>query len=553
MPRFWDLAKKLEYFKRFLLLFSILLIFPLSLKAQNPYYSKSYALVIAVDKFPSYDWKNLDYAVKDAQGIAAYLEEQGFDVHTLYNKKATRKAILSYMQNHLSRVVAPNDRALIFFSGYGETRQLDGENRGYIIPYDATADSNHISMDTLLAASRMMDTAKHQLFLMAACYSGRLGSSEGGVNPNSSNYLNEVSQRYARQILIAGRKHQRLSGGSYGRTAFTNAILEALIKGQGDYNNDSYITFQELSRYVMTNGAGAKSTPLAGSLPGHGFGEFIFKYVKPEIITPPKPFVDESARQQNTPSGMVYVPGGTFKMGSMKGAEDERPVREVHVAGFYMDRYEVSNAQFCDFLNVLGNQQEGGGRWLDIDDENCKIVRQRGSRYVPKNGYENHPVVEVSWHGATAYATWLGKRLPAEAEWEFAAREGGKNIRFGNGKSTADPAEINFDASESYKAPYSIAGEYRGETAPVNSFEPNGLGLFNMSGNVSEWCTDWYQENYYRKRPGQSAAGPQNGDARVVRGGSWYTSPYNVRTTRRASYKPAGSTREIGFRLAKTP
>jgi len=122
---------------------------------------------------------------------------------------------------------------------------------------------------------------------------------------------------------------------------------------------------------------------------------------------------------------MVLVPAGPFLMGSTDAdpdaADDEQPQHEVVLDAFYIDQTEVTNAEFCRFLNDKGNQEEGGVTWLELDSDYCLIERS-GGQFVPKSGYADHPVIEVSWYGARAYARWAGKRLPTEAEWEKAAR-----------------------------------------------------------------------------------------------------------------------------------
>ena len=143
-------------------------------------------------------------------------------------------------------------------------------------------------------------------------------------------------------------------------------------------------------------------------------------------------------------------------------------------------------------------------------------------------------------------------RLPSEAEWEYAAREGGKKVRFGNGKDIADPEEINFNGSETYKQSYSRTGEYRSGTTPVGSFSPNRMGLYDMSGNVWEWCEDVYVEDY-------SKVGTDNpiykeiGSGRVRRGGCWLSMPRDVRASHRGLSTPDYRFGTLGFRLARTP
>ncbi|HEX9933773.1 MAG TPA: SUMF1/EgtB/PvdO family nonheme iron enzyme, partial [bacterium] len=146
---------------------------------------------------------------------------------------------------------------------------------------------------------------------------------------------------------------------------------------------------------------------------------------------------------------------------------------------------------------------------------------------------------------------WAGYRLPTEAEWEYAAREGGRNVRFGNGKDIADPSEINFDARADFKRLYSVVGVYRHKTTPVASFPPNSLGLYDMSGNVWEWCSDWYDANYYSSSPDTNPRGPNSGSERVLRGGSWSCGPGDVQCSDRGRYDPGTWDVNHGFRVAK--
>ena len=173
------------------------------------------------------------------------------------------------------------------------------------------------------------------------------------------------------------------------------------------------------------------------------------------------------------------------------------------------------------------------------------------------------PVENVSWGMAQEFIEVLNKksgasyRLPTEAEWEYAAREGGKKVRFGNGKDIADPEEMNFDASEKYKQPYSVAGAYRGKTSPVTLFKPNAQGLYDMSGNVWEWCADYYIWDYYQECHQQDIVlnpkGPESGAGRVHRGGSWYGNAQYCHAAYRNLNAPGYRGNNLGFRLASSP
>jgi formylglycine-generating enzyme required for sulfatase activity len=207
---------------------------------------------------------------------------------------------------------------------------------------------------------------------------------------------------------------------------------------------------------------------------------------------------------------MVLIPAGPFQMGSMDGETNERPVHTVHLDAFYIDRYLVTNADYARFLNVFGNRKEGGKKWLDnvgpLSSWLCKI-REKGGRFIPKQGYENHPVIKVSWYGAKAYAQWVGKRLPTEAEWEKAARGNlaGQTYVYGN---TITPEVAN------------VGGFHA--TTPVGSYPPNGFGLYDLVASVWQWCSDWYDPEYYGRSPSGNPKGPETGLLKILRGGSWF-------------------------------
>ena len=236
-------------------------------------------------------------------------------------------------------------------------------------------------------------------------------------------------------------------------------------------------------------------------------------------------------------SDMVLIEAGLeFMMGSEDGDEDEQPVHRVYLDAFYMDQYEVSNAQFCDFLNDQGNQEEGGTEWLDIIADNCRIKKQEG-KYVPREGYETHPVVEVNWYGAAAYAAWAGKRLPTEAEWEYAARGGLEGNAYPWG-DTINQKYANYNGNI-------------GDTAPVNGYPVNGYGLHHMAGNVREWCADWYDSGYYRYKVYENPEGPSDGTAKVLRGGGWQDWETWLRCADRRKDSPVYGDYNIGFRCAR--
>lgn len=251
---------------------------------------------------------------------------------------------------------------------------------------------------------------------------------------------------------------------------------------------------------------------------------------------------------------MVRVVGGTFQMGDTfdDGYDREKPVHSVTVSDFYLGRYEVTFAEYDAFCEATGKEDEADEGW------------GRGRR----------PVINVSWLDAVEYCNWLseqhgyqpvyaikgndvtanwqanGYRLPTEAEWEFAARQLGQQVRFGNGQDTARVSQINFNGGEIYKESYSEVGEYRARTVPVGSLNsPNNLGLHDMSGNVWEWCWDWYGD--YPSAAQNNPRGPESGSGRVLRGGSWNDYPAGVRCSYRFDITPGYRYYFIGFRLSR--
>jgi formylglycine-generating enzyme required for sulfatase activity len=251
----------------------------------------------------------------------------------------------------------------------------------------------------------------------------------------------------------------------------------------------------------------------------------------------PRPIsVPQPAPQPNVfDDGLVLVPGGTFMMGctsEQKDCKSDEHAHQVTLSDFYIGKYEVTQKE-----------------WTDIMGKNPSYFKYG----------DNYPVERVSWGDVQTFLGELNTkypnrnyRLPTEAEWEYAARGGGKEVLFGNGKNILDPKEANFNASADHKKPYSVAGEYRHKTTPVGSFIPNALGLYDMSGNVYEWCNDWYGDDYYKNSPATNPQGPTSGSYHVLRGGSWFNDPQYCRVSFRNSNTPGYRIDNIGFRLART-
>jgi formylglycine-generating enzyme required for sulfatase activity len=243
-----------------------------------------------------------------------------------------------------------------------------------------------------------------------------------------------------------------------------------------------------------------------------------------------------SSLKNNLDMTLRLIPGGIYLLGSPPEEAGrywhEGPQHKVQLSPFYITEKEVTNAQYGQFLAATGYPAP-----VYWSDKNLNAPGQ--------------PVVGVTWHDAAAFADWLSGltgqkyRLPTEAEWETACRGGltGQSFPWGS-----HPPEQGRRFLANYNPnPYDKDG-FR-FPAPVGSFPPNGLGLFDMAGNVAEWCGDWYDPNFYASGPGENPLGPSKGIYRIIRGGSWYARGRELRCAARQYFRPSRADGFIGFRL----
>ena len=222
---------------------------------------------------------------------------------------------------------------------------------------------------------------------------------------------------------------------------------------------------------------------------------------------------------------MVLIQGGEFMMG--KDSEEGynySPSHRVKVDSFYMDRHEVTNGEYKRFCEEIGKKLP---EFWNSDTFRC------GDDYL------NYPVVGISWVDAMGYAQWAGKRLPTEAEWEYAARGGLVDMDFPNGSKWTKKGARN------------DAGQWRNLINPVESYEPNGYGLYDMGGNVWEWIGDIYSRDYYKVSEKDNPKGPEKGSFRLIRGGSWHSGAMCKRVYYRKGLSGNWCDFAVGFRCVK--
>lgn len=320
----------------------------------------------------------------------------------------------------------------------------------------------------------------------------------------------------------------------------------------------------------------------------------------------------------NGPRDMVWIAAGDFLMGtnSRSARPNEQPAHEVHLNGFWIDRHDVTNAEFRRFVEATGyvTTAERKPRWEDLEvqlppgtprppddqlvpgamvfvgtDQPVSLKDySRWWRFVPGAdwrhpqgpgsdiaGKDNHPVVQVSYEDAQAYAQWAGKRLPTEAEWEYAARGGleQKDFAWGSERYPGGKAMANIWDNQANPFPVVLDAKIQVGTTPVGQYPANGYGLYDMAGNVWQWTADWYRADYFAQqaaRPGTRDDPQGPGDSydpsepgvpvhapkRVTRGGSFLCSEaycVSYRTSARRGTDPMNSMSHLGFRLAMTP
>jgi formylglycine-generating enzyme required for sulfatase activity len=391
-----------------------------------------------------------------------------------------------------------------------------------------------------------------------------------------------------------------LSAGAFGAASAQADITPLCTQTPGAATNGKYealllplsmtgVTVEFALGGVTYRWAPAAGTPALSALQGGYRYDYTITVNKTGITVTPGTITSWTGTGNMAQSGkkaikgveIVLIPKGTFRMGSPAGEpghlSDEKQHTVMLTQDFYMGKYEVTNAQYAAFLNDKGVGSSGSK--ADIENNQRLIFASSGSydwglhwnggtsKWEPASGCANRPVIYVTWYGARAFAEWAGGSLPTEAQWEYACRGDYPNkatetttlpFGFGNGK-ILNGNLANIDGRYAYdydKGGHQTGSDtpYLARTADVGSYSPNGYGLYDMHGNVDEWCSDYYAADYGNGSANATdPAGPATGSDRMLRGGSWYDSARSCRSAYRFNAYPDNASNMFGFRVAFLP
>ena len=530
----------------------------------QPGEGKKYALLVGVQEYDhAKQFPALSYAENDVNETAKELKKAGYAVVLLTTRDEKNKPTLANIEKHLDALLAKatkHDLILVGLAGHG--MQFDKKEDSYFCPVDARSGDVKTLLSMRSVYKKLEDSPVGVgLLLVDACRDdGRpRGAKRRGVD---GDHLPSPPKGVA-ALFSCSSGQFAWEADKYKHGVFFHFVLEGL---RGEAASGGAVTWNSLSNYVSERvsdtvpvliGGGAKQEPhemrsLAGKSP------VLLSAAKAEVVkdNPGKEEVVKGWPKEITNSiGMklVRIPKGGFSMGSdadeADRSKDEGPEHEVEITkDFHLGVYEVTQAEY---EAVMGSNPS----WFSATGKGkAKVEDLKTGRF---------PVEQVSYEDAVKFCarlSALGKekekkrlyRLPSEAEWEYASRGGAglKKTPFHFGK-TLSSVQANFNGNYPYGG--AAKGTYLGRTCEVGSYKPNGYGLYDMHGNVWEWCSDWYGEKYYADSPKADPSGPSEGSLRVIRGGCWINDGRDCRSANRYWYSPSNRNCSIGFRVALVP
>ncbi|MBC8426491.1 SUMF1/EgtB/PvdO family nonheme iron enzyme [bacterium] len=512
-----------------------------------------WAVLVGVDKYDHIK-PDLTYCGADVRALGEQLIAAGFGrqrVVVLHDQAARNllpsKANIERQLLLTLESVGPGDFVFVAFSGHGV--RLDG--RSYLCPYDGKMEPSELLAVSAIYTQLQDSAAKFKLFLVDACQDDKTPPKE--IVPTRSGGAVKsfgTDEKLPEGILLmtscsAGQK--AVEEPKFGHGVFTHFLLEGLA-GKADADGSESVSLLEWAGYASSRTRAyvrsldrAQSPSLKGEFPDFELAsiprtEPVRPLVKPPTQPPmqPKPPSGVTAEREITNSlGMKLklIPAGEFQMGSPESEEnrwsDEGPQHRVRITRpFYLGVYEVTQSEY---EAVMGSNPS----------------KFKGARL---------PVETVSWEEAMDFCRKLSAtegveyRLPTEAEWEYACRAGTTTpFSFG---SSLNGDQANCDGNYPYGT--LTKGAYKKQTVTVGSYAANAFGLYDLHGNVWEWCSDWYDGKYYAGSPVDDPTGPTGGSRRVCRGGSWDGDARGCRAANRDRYVPSYRYGSLGFRLART-
>ena len=583
------------------------LVFGMSLSATA---AEKYALLIAVAKYEHAEMNKpvpLEFPQEDAKALGKLLESGGYKVELLLGKVATLDAIRSKL-TALQKKADAEGVVLVGLFGHGvEVDTVDANGNvikdGCFCPFD-TAMREALDFkgkpvldakgkvqiepdpDTLIKMGDLMKTLKlakagNRIVLADCCRTtpnAARGRSSFGANFSVQDLPENTSLLFG-----CSPNEQAFEHKDWGHGAFTKCLLDTI----GELSADGPVDTAQLASQMK------KRVPA------------LVASVSPRDRQTPKPFITDVVDLQlemkkSLPTNpdlltnsigmkLKLIPAGEFLMGSNASRgdletagfvlsdtfdnSDEQPAHRVRITKpFYMGIHEVTYGQFAAFVTDTGYQTDAekdgkGGYGYDAVGNGT----QKPEYTWKDNGMsqtDSHPVVNVSWNDAVEFIKWLSKkegkpyRLPTEAEWEYSCRAGSET-HFSLGDGLASLKGFGNVLDTSYKGKYTNNDDKVYQpfpfddgfiyTSPVGRFRSNKYGLFDMHGNVWEWCSDWYGKDYYATSPATDPAGATTGSNRVGRGGSWSDSARDCRSAYRVNFVPSLRVSNLGFRLALSP
>ena len=554
-------------------------------------YDHSYALVVGNSNYQNFD--RLPGVAKDVQDVAQALERKGFTVKLELNLTRDKFDCL-FTKFALNQGNNINTRILFYYAGHGATLTMEGdETMGYLVMIDTPKQdrdkagfvTKSIDMLYLIQKCKMMK-ARHVLYMFDSCFSGTIMNFRSELKPS------QISHRVkypVRQFITAGSADEEVPDKSF----FKQVFLDLILGRDEEPFKDGYITGEELGYYLKMKVPYyfEYQHPQFGKIknPHLDKGDFIF-LANSAIQDDPKQVVLDKKdkktqeelqsnyyvktasnvfkKQDNKILGVEFVtiPQGVFKMGSSakdtEAKPDEKPQHSIEISQFKISKYEITNKQYVVFLNDDTLKGYSLINYIKTKQNSSKshIVFSVDSKlFSVESGYEDYPVANVSWYGAKQYTVWFSERtgyrttLPTEAEWEYACRARTKTSRYwGNNKNRA----CIFSNARDFSGNNNIKGlpghqcdDGFLEISPTGKFIPNKFELYDMLGNVYEWCEDVYLENAYELNQKQNPLVESGGIYRVIRGGSWIDLPTEIRCANRSKSSPHEKVNYIGFRI----